>query len=120
MFPFTDFRGKKGNAGQTYHAWQLPNTYFGPHAHLGAAADATIIANWQTCDTKGTRNGRVGDLVQRYFGNGASAGKGWMKCGRGVAYWPGKKGRRVVVWWVMEEVGVNAAATPFRLHDNAS
>ena len=35
LFPFTDFRGKQGKAGQTYHAWQLPNTYFGPHTHLG-------------------------------------------------------------------------------------
>jgi len=35
LFPFTNFRGKQGKAGQTYHAWQLSNTYFGPHAHLG-------------------------------------------------------------------------------------
>lgn len=33
LFPFTDFRGRQGKAGQTYHAWQLPNNYFGPHAH---------------------------------------------------------------------------------------
>ncbi|MBK9056057.1 MAG: hypothetical protein IPL78_35710 [Chloroflexi bacterium] len=31
--PLTDFRGRRGKAGQTYHAWQLPNNYFGPHAY---------------------------------------------------------------------------------------
>ena len=86
----------------------------------GAAAGAITIANRLACDDIGAGNGQRSGVVRRYFENGASAGKGWGKCGRGVAYWPGKKGRRVVVWWVMEEVGVNAAATPFRLHDNAS
>ncbi len=50
-------------------------------------------------------NGQVGGLVRRYYENGATAGKGWGKCGRGLVYWSGKKGRGVVVWWVMEDVG---------------
>jgi len=51
-------------------------------------------------------NGQRGSMVQRYFENGACAGKGWGRCGRGVAYWPGKKARMgLVVWWVMEDVG---------------
>ena len=49
-------------------------------------------------------NGQKVERVRRYFGNGAEAGKGWEKCGRGVRYWPGKKGQEVVVWWVMEEM----------------
>ncbi|MBK9051463.1 MAG: hypothetical protein IPL78_11265 [Chloroflexi bacterium] len=49
-------------------------------------------------------NGQRVERVRRYYGNGAEAGKGWGKRGRGVVYWPGKKARMgVVVWWVMEE-----------------
>lgn len=42
-------------------------------------------------------------MVRRYFGNGAEAGKGWGKRGRGVVYWPGKKGQGVSL---EREVGV--------------
>ncbi|MBK9054857.1 MAG: hypothetical protein IPL78_29315 [Chloroflexi bacterium] len=49
-------------------------------------------------------NGQKGGVVRRYFENGAEAGKGWGKRGRGPVYWPGKKGQEVVLWWVMEEV----------------
>ncbi len=42
-------------------------------------------------------NGQRGGVVRRYFENGVSAGKGWGKCGRGVAYWPGKKARMGMV-----------------------
>ena len=107
LFPFTDFRGKQGKAGQTYHAWQLPNTYFGPHAHLGRGHGRHH--NRQLADLRhrgDVGNGQRVERVRRYFGNGAEVGNGWGKCGRGVVYWPGKKARMgVVVWWVMEDVG---------------
>ena len=107
LFPFTDFRGKQGKAGQTYHAWQLPNTYFGPHAHLGRGRGRRH--NRQLADLRrhgGVGNGQRGGVVQRYYENGASAEKEWGRCGRGPVYWPGKKARMgVVLWWVMEEVG---------------
>jgi hypothetical protein len=107
LFPFTNFRGKQGQAGQTYHAWQLPKTYFGPHALLGRGRGR--YHNRQLAGLRrngGAGNGQKREMVRRYYENGASAGKGWGKCGRGVKYWPGKKGRQgVVLWWVMEEVG---------------
>ena len=68
-----------------------------------AAAGAIIIANWQTCDNKGAGNGQRAERERRYFANGSEAEKGWRKRGRGPVYWPGKKGRGVVLWWVMEE-----------------
>ncbi len=104
LFPFTDFRGKQGKAGQTYHAWQLPNTHFGPHAHLGRGRGRHH--NRQPADPRhkgDAGNGQRVERVWRYFGNGAEAGKEWGRCGRGQVYWPGKKGRGVVLWWVMEE-----------------
>jgi len=77
LFPFTDFRGKQGQAGQTYHAWQLPNTYFGPHAHLGRGRGRHHNRQPAGLRRHGDAgNGRVGGLVQRYYENGASAGEG--------------------------------------------
>ena len=68
-----------------------------------AAACAIIIANWQTSNDKGAGNGQRVEMARRYFGNGSEAEKGWRKRGRVLVYWPGKKGRGVVLWWVMEE-----------------
>lgn len=52
----------------------------------------------------GGREQRV-EGVRRYFGNGATAGKGWGEMrprGKALA---GEEGAGVVVWWVMEDVG---------------
>ncbi len=104
LFPFTDFRGRQGKAGQTYHAWQLPNNYFGPHAHLSRGR--VRHHNRQLADLRhkgDAGNGQKVEMARRYYENGAEAGKGWGRRGRVPVYWPGKKGRGVVVWWVMEE-----------------
>ena len=88
LFPFTDFRGKQGKAGQTYHAWQLPNTYFGPHAHLGRGRGRRH--NRQLADLRrhgGVGNGQRGGVVQRYYENGASAEKEWGRCRFGLRCW---------------------------------
>lgn len=61
------------------------------------------LADWRHKGDAG--NGQKGGVVRRYFENGAEAEKGWRKRCRGVRYWPGKKGRGVVVWWVMEDAG---------------
>ena len=92
-------------AEQTYHAWQLPNNYFGPHAHLSRGR--VRHHNRQLADLRhkgDAGNGQKVERVRRYFENGAEAGEGWGKCGRGPVYLLGKKARMgVVVWWVMEE-----------------
>ncbi len=104
LFPFTDFRGRQGKVGQTYHAWQLPNNYFGPHAHLSRGR--VRHHNRQLADLRhkgDAGNGQKVEMVRRFFGNGSEAEKGWRRCGRVPVYWPGKKGRGVGLWWVMEE-----------------
>lgn len=104
-FTFTDFRGRQGKAGESYHAWQLPNNYFGPHAHLSRGR--VRHHNRQLADLRhkgDAGNGQRSEMVRRYFGNGCEAEKGWRKRGRVPVYWPGKKERQgVVLWWVMEE-----------------
>ena len=104
LFPFTDFRGRQGKTWQTYHAWQLPNNYFGPHAHLSRGR--VRHHNRQLADLRrqgDAGNGQKVEMERRYFENGSEAEKGWRKRGRVPVYWPGKKGQGVVLWWVMEE-----------------
>jgi hypothetical protein len=104
LFPFTDFRGRQGRAAQTYHAWQLPNNYFGPHAHLSRGR--VRHHNRQLADLRrqgDAGNGQKREMARRYYANGSEAEKGWRKRGRVPVYWPGKKGQGVVLWWVMEE-----------------
>ncbi|MBK9055829.1 MAG: hypothetical protein IPL78_34475 [Chloroflexi bacterium] len=33
VFELTDYRGQQGRKGETYLAWQLPNSYLGQHQH---------------------------------------------------------------------------------------
>ncbi|MEI2609602.1 MAG: hypothetical protein V9G20_13315 [Candidatus Promineifilaceae bacterium] len=49
-------------------------------------------------------NGQKVEMAQRYYANGSEAEKGWRRCGRVPVYWPGKEGRDVLLWWVMEEL----------------
>ncbi len=49
-------------------------------------------------------NRQKGEMAQRYYAKGLEVEKGWRKRGRVSVYWPGKKGRGVVLWWVMEEL----------------
>lgn len=104
-FPFTDFRGRQGKAGQSYHAWQLPNDYYGPHAHPGRGR--VRHHNRQRADLRhkgDAGNGQKVEMGRRCFANGSEAEKGWRKRGRVPVYWPGKKTRMgLVLWWVMEE-----------------
>lgn len=43
-------------------------------------------------------NGQKREMARRYYANGSEAEKGWRRCGRVPVYWPGKKGRGVVLW----------------------
>jgi len=104
LFPFTDFHGRQGKTGQTYHAWQLPNNYFGPHAHLSRGRVRHHNRHLADLRQQGDAgNGQRVEMARRYYTNGCEAEKGWRKCGYVPVYWPGKKGRGVVLWWVMEE-----------------
>ncbi len=76
-FTFNDKKGKQGAAGSKYIAWQLPNSYAGPHAHQKRGQQKRI--NRQLADL--FMKGMMGNGKQtidtyrprRFFANGTAA-----------------------------------------------
>ncbi|MDX1687302.1 MAG: hypothetical protein R3248_04900 [Candidatus Promineifilaceae bacterium] len=99
-FPFTDRRGKQGEAGATYLAWQLPNSYTGPHAPEAKGRQKQINRHLVDLFMKGiTGNGRsVVDgtpSIQEteaspqkcFYDNGRAAVRGYSRDPETDAYW---------------------------------
>ncbi len=78
-FELVDHNGRQGKAGATYVAWQLPNSYRGPHRIMARGRQKQINRELTDLFMKGmTGNGQKGIdqrtcLVQRYFRNGRLA-----------------------------------------------
>ncbi|HSH05716.1 MAG TPA: hypothetical protein VLL52_24580 [Anaerolineae bacterium] len=72
-FSFTDHHGHHGQAGQTYLAWQLPNSYHGPHQPQSRGRQKQI-------------NRQLQDLVMQGIpGNRTTATSAWAQLPRYVA-----------------------------------
>ncbi|HFQ92394.1 MAG TPA: hypothetical protein ENK32_00160 [Anaerolineae bacterium] len=91
-FQLKDYQGKQGAAGKTYLAWQLPNSYAGPHAVAAKGRQKRINRELTDLFMQGmTGNGQDFRLTRRFCGNGRSAAKLFSKTGEEV-YWRGKEG----------------------------
>jgi len=99
-FPFTDRRGRQGEAGATYLAWQLPNSYTGPHGPEARGRQKQINRRLVDLFMKGiTGNGRnvvdgtpdaqeTADSPQKcFYGNGQAAVRGYSRDPETDAYW---------------------------------
>jgi hypothetical protein len=97
VFLFTDYQGKLGRKEATYTAWQLPNSYKGPHDRLARGQQKRINRKLVDLSMKGmTGNGRFSDpekrpqkpgLIRCFFTNGAQAGKNYNRFPKRDAYW---------------------------------
>jgi hypothetical protein len=88
-FQLTDRQGQQGKPGATYLAWQLPNSYCGPHAAEGRGGQKRFNQELVDLWTKGTTgNGRF-EGTKRYFDNAQAAVKSFHK-GTTEVHWPGK------------------------------
>jgi hypothetical protein len=103
-FQFKDFKGKQGQQGNNYVAWQLPNSYVGPHAHLPKGRQKRINRTLTDLFMQGmTGNGqrpRVG--ARRFFDNGRLAAKSYLRNPEKDHYWRGAGNGRYQLWQVME------------------
>lgn len=107
LFAFTDHNGRHGKAGQTYWAWQLPNSYHGPHLRQNRAATKRLNRQLQVLSLQGKTgnslpNGRYG---RRFFANGQTAVTHHSRTGE-LSYWQGKPG-----FW--HPLGAGENLTPF-------
>lgn len=110
-FEFKDFKGQQGRRGQSYVAWQLPNSYGGPHAHQPKGRQKRINRTLTDLFMQGmTGNGQRTRITRRFFDNGRSAAKSYLRNPKQDHYWRGAgngrcdnaQPKRYQLWQVME------------------
>jgi len=123
LFTLKDYRGIQGKAGRSYYAWQLPNSYDGPHQTTGRGRQKHL--NRQLADLRIKRdagNGQRGgdacvnenagnpqcpsqpqSISRLYHATPAQASHAYNRQPDQPAYWPADvaKGR----WFVLEKQG---------------
>jgi hypothetical protein len=97
LFFFTDKKGLLGPAGQSYTAWQLPNTYVGPHKRQPKGRRNRINRELADLFQKGmTGNDRcpgksdtpvLGLAEKRYFNSGSTAVSAFNRDPDDDLYW---------------------------------
>jgi hypothetical protein len=117
LFIFTDEKGKHGPAGGEYLAWQLPNSYIGPHTAAPQGRQKQINRELADLFMQGmTGNGqelidRAHQPQRRFQANGAQAAKQFNRGGASDLYWP-QTGRnsRSQLWHLLPgQSGANEA-----------
>jgi hypothetical protein len=102
-FRFYDKQGKQGAPGQKYVAWQMPNSYDGPHSLCCKGRQKKINRKLRELVMKGMRaNGR--EKVEKLFWpHGAAAGKAFNKSSEVDAYWESGHARvkHFILWRVI-------------------
>ena len=105
IFRFTDQQGRHGPAGASYLAWQLPNSYSGPHSVESRGRQKRLNRQLVDLFSKGitgngkngvdAANGACGDgdeidpekIVRCFYANGQQAVKGYNRDSHHDAYW---------------------------------
>ncbi|GAB4159007.1 MAG: hypothetical protein Fur0021_29410 [Candidatus Promineifilaceae bacterium] len=107
LFHFTDHRGKVGRAGQTYLAWQLPNSYSGPHAQRAPGQRrrlnrqlAVLLHEGMTGNDKTESEIRRNRSQRRFFSQGCQAVRHYERAPDQDAYWPCAR-QRHTMWRVL-------------------
>lgn len=111
LFQFEDKVGHIGRPGATYLAWQLPNTYEGPHQTLSRNSQRRINRRMADLMLKGTTgNGR--SLVEkalawdkagkRFYQDGQAAVRGYNRAPAQDAYWQSRTPcSRATIWHLL-------------------
>jgi hypothetical protein len=111
-FQFKDFTGKQGPQGKSYVAWQLPNSYVGPHAQQPKGRQKQINRALTDLFMQGiTGNGQRTSVSRCFFDNGRLAAKSYLRNPENDHYWRGvdngrfddAQRKRYHLWQVMEK-----------------
>ncbi|MBK8900628.1 MAG: hypothetical protein IPM53_05550 [Anaerolineaceae bacterium] len=106
-FEFKDFNGQQGPRGKSYVAWQLPNSYVGPHAQQPKGRQKRINQALTDLFMQGmTGNGQRARITRRFFGNGRLAARAYLRNPQQDHYWRGSGNGRYQLWQVMESSAV--------------
>lgn len=102
-FQFKDFNGQQGPQGKSYVAWQLPNSYVGPHTQEPKGRQKRINRALTDLFMQGiTGNGQRTKIARRFFDNGRLAAKSYLKNPKNDHYWRAGGNGRYQLWQVME------------------
>ncbi|MDX1615376.1 MAG: hypothetical protein R3300_13770 [Candidatus Promineifilaceae bacterium] len=99
-FRFTDKRGLLGRPGRAYVAWQLPNSYVGPHQVQPSGTQKQINRALADLSMKGmTGNGKAhtenSNWSRRFCATGLAAAVRYQRNRHNTRYWPvANKGQR--------------------------
>lgn len=94
VFRISDREGRAGRKGETYTAWQLPNSYRGPHKKQPKGRKKRMNRKLADLFMKGmTGNGERTDQIdadgnRRFFSGGATATAKYNRRPDGDIYWP--------------------------------
>ncbi len=107
-FQLKDQDGRHGRKGKTYLAWQLPNSYTGPHAKLPRGRQKRINRELADLFMKGMM-GNDEEMIdadwrqKRYFENGRSAAKVYPQANNPI-YWQNNQScNHYQLWYVLRE-----------------
>lgn len=102
VFALKDRNGRYGSPNQTYVAWQLPNSYSGPHRRCGRGRQRKMNRQLVDLVQTGMRgNGQRQQISRRYFRNGKTA---VLQHKESTTYWPNQRravGRNTAYWHVV-------------------
>lgn len=102
VFVMKDRSGRFGSPNQTYVAWQLPNSYSGPHRRCGRGRQRKMNRQLVDLVQTGMRgNGQRQQISRRYFRNGKTA---VLQQQTTATYWPSQTqeaGRTMAYWHVV-------------------
>lgn len=98
VFKFLDKNGRFGPKQKTYLAWQLPNSYAGPHQQAPRGRQRRI--NHQLTDLvhQGAQGNGKSKIERTYFDHGKEAAQAEAP----VSYWPEGDCRGFSLWHVLE------------------
>jgi hypothetical protein len=87
-FEFVDYLGRQGAVSKRYVAWQLPNSYEGPHSQTNKGRMRKTNRKLKDLVNEGAQGNDGGQVEKLYHANGGEAAKVFN---RGVAndvFWP--------------------------------
>ena len=124
VFKLTDQNGRFGTPGKSYLAWQLPNSYAGPHRIQTSNQRKRINRALKDLMPQGTTgNDRCTPMSEperfvecgvRYCENGRFAAQTIQRDQLETAYWPDMKQGSIQIWHHLQlETGVGKNDPPF-------
>lgn len=98
VFQFVDKQGRLGKGNGRYLAWQLPNSYVGPHQQAARGNIYRINRQLSGLVHEGAQGNSDTRLNRRYFPHGAEAAKAIQRQQGEEVYWPIHFKQRVQLW----------------------